>query len=113
MGTVQWTSTPLRGEHASYSHFMSRKQDIRAVPNAGVFFFSSFTPESVRWLLKKGRVSEAREVLRKVARLNNKHMPVEPLLLPNDEKVERLGDFRDLFISVKMIHKTLASWLMW
>ena len=58
-------------------------------------------------------MSEAREVLRKVARLNGKDVPDEPLLLPNDEKVERLGDLRDLFISVKMTHKTLASWLMW
>ena len=78
-----------------------------------VLSFFSFTPESVRWLLKKGRVSEAREVLRKVARLNGKDMPDEALLLPNDEKVERLGDLRDLFISMKMTHKTFASWLMW
>lgn len=76
-------------------------------------FFISLTPESVRWLLKKGRVSEAREILRKVARLNGKEIPDEALQLPNDEKVERLGDLRDLFISGKMAHKTLASWLMW
>ena len=77
------------------------------------FSFSRITPESVRWLLKKGRVSEARDVLRKVARLNGKTMPDEALLLPNDEKVERLGDLRDLFISATMTHKTFASWLMW
>ena len=73
----------------------------------------SVSPESVRWLLKKGRVSEAREILSKVARLNGKEMPDEALQLPNDEKVERLGDFRDLFVSAKMAHKTLACWLMW
>ncbi|KAJ7383543.1 hypothetical protein OS493_027206 [Desmophyllum pertusum] len=72
-----------------------------------------FVPESVRWLLKKGRVTEARETLSKVARLNGKEMPDATLQLPNDEKMERLGDFRDLFISAKMAHKTLASWLMW
>lgn len=73
----------------------------------------SFIPESVRWLLKKGRETDAREVLSKVARLNGKTMPDAALQLPNDEKMERLGDFRDLFSSPKMIHKTLASWLMW
>lgn len=69
-----------------------------------------FTPESVRWLLKKGRVSEAREILKKVARINGKEMPEEELDLP---KEERLGDFRDLFSSLKMMHKTLGSWFAW
>lgn len=58
-------------------------------------------------------MSEARGVLGKVAKVNGKEMPNDALQLPNDEKVERLGDFRDLFISAKMVHKTLASWLMW
>ncbi|XP_020605193.1 solute carrier family 22 member 15-like [Orbicella faveolata] len=69
-----------------------------------------FIPESVRWLLKKGRQAEAREILSKVARLNGKEMPREKLFLP---KEERLGDFRDLFSSLKMAHKTLAVWFMW
>ena len=70
----------------------------------------SFVPESVRWLLKKGRQTEAREILSKVARLNGKEMPREKLFLP---KEERLGDFRDLFCSVNMAHITLVVWLMW
>ena len=73
----------------------------------------SFTPESVRWLLKKGRVIEARDALSKVARLNGRKMPDEALQLPNDEKIERLGDFRDLFMSARMVHRTLGSWIMW
>lgn len=64
-------------------------------------------------MLKKGRVSEAREILSKVAKMNGKEIPDEALQLPNDETVEKLGDFRDLFMSAKMTHKTLASWLMW
>ena len=46
----------------------------------------------------------------KVARLNGKEMPSEKLCLP---KEERLGDFRDLFSSLKMAHKTIGVWLMW
>ena len=70
----------------------------------------SLIPESVRWLLKKGRQTEAREILSKVARVNGKEMPREMLCLP---KEERLGDLRDLFSSFKMAHKTLGIWYMW
>ena len=75
-----------------------------------VFLLCSFTPESVRWLLKKGRVSEARKTLSEVARLNGKQMPDEPLALPKQEK---LGEFRDLFSSFNMTHRTLGSWFIW
>ena len=70
----------------------------------------SITPESVRWLLKKGREAEARETLSKVAKINRKQMPEESLALPKQEK---LGEFRDLFASMKMVHKTLGSWFIW
>lgn len=53
------------------------------------------------------------DVLSKVSKVNGKQMPDAALKLPNDEKTERLGDFRDLFSSAKMAHKTLLSWLMW
>ena len=72
----------------------------------------SFTPESIRWLLQKGRETEARDILSKVAKVNGKSMPEEALYLPKDESI-RLGDFPDLFMSDGMIHRTLGSWLMW
>ncbi|KAL9979764.1 hypothetical protein ACROYT_G017474 [Oculina patagonica] len=80
------------------------------------FFFAAgffFIPESVRWLLKKGRLTEARKILSNVARLNGKEMPDEKFDLTSDEQNERLGDFRDLFKTPRMIHKTLGSWVMW
>ena len=52
-------------------------------------------------------------MLCEVARVNGKKMPDVILKLPKDEKKERLGDFRDLFSSAKLTHKTLASWFMW
>ncbi len=76
-------------------------------------FIHSFIPESVRWLLKKGRLTEARKILSNVARLNGKEMPDEKFDLTSDEQNERLGDFRDLFKTRRMIHKTLGSWVMW
>ncbi|KAL9979763.1 hypothetical protein ACROYT_G017473 [Oculina patagonica] len=80
------------------------------------FFFTAgffFIPESVRWLLKKGRLTEARKILSNVARLNGKEMPDEKFDLTSEEQNERLGDFRDLFKTPRMIHKTLGSWVMW
>ena len=78
--------------------------------NIYLIFSYSFIPESVRWLLKKGRQSEARTILAKVARLNKKEMPEVELKVP---KEETLGDLRDLFSSRKMAHRTLVSWLIW
>lgn len=83
---------------------------VTGVP--GIIFAAGyfFIPESVRWLLKKGRYTEAKETLAKVASLNGTEMPDEPIYLP---KEERLGDIRDLFSSLKMAHKTLGCWFMW
>ncbi|KAK2568475.1 Solute carrier family 22 member 13 [Acropora cervicornis] len=80
---------------------------VSAAPGFLVLAAWFITPESVRWLLKKGRVSEAKRSLAKVAKMNGKEMPDEPLALP---KQENLGDFCDLFSSPNMIHRTLGSW---
>jgi len=98
---------------AAVAYFIRDWRQLTLVTGApGMVYVAGwfFIPESVRWLLKKGRQTEAREILSKVARLNGKEMPSEKLCLP---KRERLGDFRDLFSSVKMAHKTLGVWFMW
>ena len=41
-----------------------------------------FIPESVRWLLVKGKKEEAREILSNVAKVNKKEMPSEELRVP-------------------------------
>ena len=40
-----------------------------------------FLPESPRWLLAKGRVSEARSILASGARRNNRDLPEEEIVL--------------------------------
>ena len=37
--------------------------------------FSSFVPESPRWLLQHGRIEEAKEILTKMAEFNKKPIP--------------------------------------
>lgn len=69
-----------------------------------------FSPESVRWLLVKGKVEQAEAALRKVAKRNKKQIPEESLKACERQ---RLGDLRDLFKSRSLTHKTLVSWYCW
>ena len=71
----------------------------------------SFTPESVRWLMIKGKMGEAVNVFKRMARVNKTIMPQEELKLPNDD--QKLGDARELFATRKMTQKTLMSWYSW
>lgn len=73
-----------------------------------------FTPESSRYLLLKGKVTQTEELLRGIAATNKKEYPEESLLdLHAEGKVEALGDVRDLFRTKKMLHRTLVSWYAW
>ena len=73
-----------------------------------------FTPESSRYLLLKGKVTETEQILRRIAATNKKTYPDEPLVDPNaDGKLQDLGDVRDLFRTKKMLHRTLVSWYAW
>lgn len=75
---------------------------------------SRFVPESSRYLLLKGKLSETEEILREIAATNKKKYPEEPLYNPcADGKVQQIGDIRDLFRTKKMVHRTLVSWYAW
>lgn len=82
-----------------------------AIAVAGLWFFS---PESLRWLLVKGKMEKAEKLYRKIARVNGKELPMEELEIDTrtDEKT-RLGDFRDLFKSRSLTMTTLISWFCW
>jgi len=47
-----------------------------------LYLVQRFVPESVRWLLVKGKTDEARNVLENVAKLNKKEMPSDKLHVP-------------------------------
>ena len=75
---------------------------------------SSFTPESMRWLVVRNRMEEAQEMLKKIAQVNGKKEPEESLeVLNSEDDKQRLGDFRDLFATRKWAHYTLLSWYSW
>lgn len=82
-----------------------------AVPAFPALFGWFLTPESVRWLMIKGKTEEAKDVFRKMAKVNKTIMPEVDLKPPEDD--QRLGDVRDLFATRKMVKKTLLSWYCW
>jgi len=75
--------------------------------------FSRFVPESVRYLLLKGKIKETEKVLRHIAHVNKKDYPSDPLHDPTQDGEQKMGDIRDLFRSKKMVHRTLVSWYTW
>lgn len=78
------------------------------------YFSLRFTPESLRWLIVKGKNDEALKLCNKVAKLNGKQISDGEMKLEVDEKdSQRLGDVRDLFGSLQMAKKTLIVLYCW
>ncbi|XP_015765264.1 PREDICTED: solute carrier family 22 member 15-like isoform X1 [Acropora digitifera] len=73
-----------------------------------------WSPESLRWLLVKGKMEEAEKLYRKIARINGKELPETSLEIDSIEVTQtRLGNFRDLFKTRTLAKTTLISWLCW
>lgn len=87
---------------------------VTGAPAIAIVFGWFFTPESLRWLLVKGKMVEAEKLYRKIARINGKELPEEGLEIDtgNDTK-QRLGDFRDLFKTKSLTKTTLISCFCW
>ncbi|CAK7345854.1 unnamed protein product [Dovyalis caffra] len=58
---------------------------LSSVPSIAMLFFYSLVPESPRYLCTKGRIIDARNVLEKIARLNQSELP--PGMLVSDSTV--------------------------
>ena len=61
----------------------------------------------------KGKLEEAEVIFKRIADVNGKEMPKEPIHQEPEENKVRMGDLRDLFSSKKMTHKALMSWYIW
>lgn len=82
-----------------------------AVPGFPALLGWFLTPESVRWLMLKGKTKEAKNVFKRMAKVNKTIMPEDDLQLPDDD--QSLGDVRELFATRGMVKKTLMSWYIW
>ena len=73
-------------------------------------------PESPRWLLSKGRVEEARDVMRRAARWNGKTVDLSRLRRDEDnnnpDKGEQLG-LADLFRTKDIFIITIVMFFNW
>ncbi|XP_032240300.2 organic cation transporter protein isoform X1 [Nematostella vectensis] len=106
--TCAFMATPLFAYFIRDWRILTIAVTVTGVPFS---FFWWFIPESMRWLLVKGRVTEAEAILRDVAAFNRKKMPDEGLLEPLNKG--KVADFRDLFRNRKMVQRTLILWFAW
>lgn len=94
---------------------------LSSVPLLVLLVFYPFVPESPRYLAAKGKAEEALEVLKKVAHVNQKSLPVGQLYQENAIAVQEVGR-KDLvneavrlikaLFSSSMIRSTLLLWLV-
>ena len=85
---------------------------VTAIVGVPVLFFWWLLPESPRWLLLKGRETEARTILSKAAKWNKRPLP-DDLVLQKPAIPENRITFRQLFGTWDIAKKTLISWDLW
>ncbi|KXJ29686.1 organic cation transporter protein [Exaiptasia diaphana] len=101
---------------ALFAYFLRDWQILTIVVSVtGIPFvlFWWFIPESVRWLLVKGRVMEGERILKDVAEFNKKEPLNEPLLVTANADCAPTASFFDLFRDRKMARLTIILWVAW
>jgi len=82
-----------------------------------LFLISYFwlTPESIRWLLSRGRVSEAQQILRKAAKINKKVITEEALnkLQSDKETDEKKDPLILVFKSIPLLGRFINCCFCW
>ncbi|XP_059085438.1 organic cation transporter protein-like isoform X2 [Tigriopus californicus] len=70
-------------------------------------------PESPRWLISKGRMEKARVILTKAARMNRKTIPIQDLLILEEDHVEENLGVWSLFSGWIVTKVTLIMFINW
>lgn len=74
--------------------------------------FVRISPESLRWLIVKGKTEKAVDLCKSIAHVNGKQILKEEIKFEVKHE-ERMGDIRDLFGSREMAMKTLITGYCW
>ncbi|XP_071455584.1 organic cation transporter protein-like [Hetaerina americana] len=106
---------------AFFSYFVKDWRMLQvALTLPGIVFFCYwwFIPESVRWLLAKGRISEVKVLLQSAAKENKVDLPDELIKKLTEEKEEKEKDAQnhslfDLFKYPNLRKKTLYIFFNW
>ncbi|KAF5279391.1 hypothetical protein FQA39_LY05501 [Lamprigera yunnana] len=107
---------------AAFAYFLTDWRSLQValtLPGALFFCYWWFIPESTRWLLTKGRVEEAKHLIRKAARENNVQIPEEQLnmLLGTDVKLSENEDSSatvlDIFRHPNIRKRSLVIFFDW
>jgi putative MFS transporter len=83
---------------------------IGAVPALYVFYLWNWVPESVRYLLDKGQIKEAHNIVCDIERRAGL-TPVNDMIAPSSEPVKR-NAFSDIW-APEFFKRTLVLWIIW
>ncbi|XP_045392517.1 solute carrier family 22 member 13 isoform X4 [Lemur catta] len=78
-----------------------------------LFFYFWALPESARWLLTRGRIEEAKQVIRKAALVNRRKLSPELLSQLVEEKTGPSGNALDLLRHPQLRKVTLVLFCVW
>ncbi|CAI5789141.1 solute carrier family 22 member 13-like [Podarcis lilfordi] len=84
-----------------------------SAPAFALFFYIWVLPKSARWLLTKGKVEEAKKVLRKAASVNKRTVSEELLNQLAPEKKVKSGNILDLCKNPRLRILTLIMVVVW
>ncbi|KAL9978320.1 hypothetical protein ACROYT_G015820 [Oculina patagonica] len=117
MGSSLWYSFPFALMALAGIAYLSRDWRTLCIatgaPAIPLLIGFWFIPESLRWLIVKGKTKEALKLCKKIARVNGKDVSEGDLHFEDMELGQRLGDLRDLFGSRSFAKKTLIMWYCW
>ncbi|XP_034557996.1 solute carrier family 22 member 13-like [Notolabrus celidotus] len=80
-----------------------KAQYVMAGAQAVVFLYIWWIPESARWLLRRGRTAEAKELILKVAGINKQKIPENLLNEVSSEHEVKNGGIKEIFTSAVLI----------
>ncbi|XP_074055223.1 solute carrier family 22 member 13-like [Macrotis lagotis] len=88
-------------------------QIVGTSPILLLFFYWWLLPESARWLLTRGRVEEAKDLIQKVASINKRSVSSETLAQLTPEKTAPRGNALDLLRHPRLRKVTLILFCVW